>query len=151
MSDENSPKDCPYRSVAAEDIERAAHQMIKRYGSSAPREAAVRSNAAMQAGDEFNHELWLRVAIAVVAVQFPANERETIYSTDPKDFTESEVWTAARLMLEYFPDNASFLAAQRADALLDQGDVDGCNSWARICRATEELERTKPNRGEALN
>lgn len=137
--------------ITPEVIERAAHQMIKRYGKEAAKQAAVRSNSAMETGDEFNHELWLRVAMAVVALQFPKNEREIIYSNAPKDFTKAEVWAAARLMIEYFPDCASFLAAQRADGALDQGDVEGCNAWARISKAAQELERTKPRDGEALN
>ncbi|OAI44319.1 hypothetical protein AYO42_00810 [Rhizomicrobium sp. SCGC AG-212-E05] len=55
--------------------------MIKQYGKDAPKQAALRSNAALDAGDSFNHELWLRVAMAVVAVQFHKQDREIIYST----------------------------------------------------------------------
>jgi hypothetical protein len=151
MSDENSNEDYPYWAVAAEDIERAAHQMIKMHGKDAPKQAALRSNEAREAGDEFNYELWLRVAMAVVAVQFPQQDREIIYSTNLKVFTEAEVWAAAKLLLEYFPDCASLLAAQRADGALEEGDTDNFEGWRRISRAVEELERVKPRPDEPLN
>ncbi len=137
--------------VTAEVIERAAHQMIKQYGKDAPKQAALRSNAAMDAGDSFNHELWLRVAMAVVAVQFPKQDREIIYSTNLKTFSDAEVWAAARLMIEYFPEIASFLAAQRADSALDQGDMENFEGWSRISKAAQELERTAPRPDESLN
>jgi hypothetical protein len=40
---------------------RAANQLIQRYGKGASSEATERSNAAIEAGDVFNHELWKRV------------------------------------------------------------------------------------------
>jgi hypothetical protein len=46
-------------------VQRAADQMIKRFGDSAASEAAMRSNAAMDVGDMFNHLLWQRVLLAV--------------------------------------------------------------------------------------
>jgi len=137
--------------VTQEVINRAAHQLIKRYGKEAARQAAIRSNSALEVGDEFNHDLWLRVAMAVVAVHYPVEEREVIYSAEPKDFSEAEVWAAARLILEYFPKHGSLLAGQRADGALEEGDGEGFGAWLRISRAIEELERTKPGEGEALN
>jgi hypothetical protein len=46
-------------------VKRAANQLIQRYGKSASSEATMRSNAALEAGDVFNHELWQRVWWAV--------------------------------------------------------------------------------------
>lgn len=46
-------------------VTRAANQLIQRYGKSASSEATERSNAAIAAGDVFNHELWKRVWWAV--------------------------------------------------------------------------------------
>ncbi len=46
-------------------VMRAANQLIQRYGKRASSEATERSNAAIEAGDVFNHELWKRVWWAV--------------------------------------------------------------------------------------
>ena len=35
-------------------------------------------------------------------------------------------------------------AAQKYDALLDQGEMDGCRVWRRISQVIEELLETKP-------
>jgi hypothetical protein len=45
----------------------------------------------------------------------------------------------------------TFNAAQRADALYDQGDLEGFIVWRKVIRAIEQLERQKPNVGEAVN
>ena len=37
--------------------------------------------------------------------------------------------------------DAALEAAQRADAMLERGDMDGCAVWKRIVRAVEELQR----------
>jgi len=46
-------------------VMRAANQLIQRYGKEASSEATMRSNAAIEVGDVFNHELWRRVWWAV--------------------------------------------------------------------------------------
>jgi hypothetical protein len=43
----------------------AAKQLQDRYGERAAMEAAERSNAALEAGDTFNYELWQRVMMAI--------------------------------------------------------------------------------------
>jgi hypothetical protein len=40
-------------------------------------------------------------------------------------------------------------AAMRADEFLEQGNLDGERLWLRIVRALEELQRERPNDGEA--
>jgi hypothetical protein len=50
-------------------IQRAANQLIERYGPRASSEATERSNTAIQAGDAFNHELWKKVWWAVQEMQ----------------------------------------------------------------------------------
>jgi len=47
--------------------------------------------------------------------------------------------------------DASIAAAQRADELLNEGDLDGAAVWKRILHAVEELKRTKPRVGELVN
>jgi hypothetical protein len=43
------------------------------------------------------------------------------------------------------------VAAQRADELLDRGDLDGVAVWKGITRAVEELLRVSPRVGERVN
>jgi hypothetical protein len=43
------------------------------------------------------------------------------------------------------------VAAQRADELFEEGDLDGAAVWKRILRAVEELPRVKPKVGERIN
>ena len=45
---------------------------------------------------------------------------------------------------------ATLAAAERADELLERGDLDGAAMWRRILKAIEELERG-PREGEAVN
>jgi hypothetical protein len=47
-------------------------------------------------------------------------------------------------------EEAALRAAQRADELLDEGDVDGATVWRRILEAIDELRRGR-REGEALN
>ncbi len=39
----------------------------------------------------------------------------------------------------------------RADALLEEGDLDASAVWKRILRAVEELQGTEPKPGEAVH
>ena len=39
-------------------------------------------------------------------------------------------------------------AAQRADAMLERGDVAGCAVWMRVLKAVEEIQRQERGRGE---
>jgi hypothetical protein len=43
------------------------------------------------------------------------------------------------------------VAAQRADELFDEGDLDGAAVWKRILHAVEELRRVRPKVGERVN
>jgi hypothetical protein len=47
--------------------------------------------------------------------------------------------------------DAGFVAAQRADALLAEGDHLGCSVFVKIVRAIEILRREKPRPDEAVN
>lgn len=62
-----------------------------------------------------------------------------------------DIWRSAHLLVKQYPEDAGLVAARRADALLDQGDVDGFHVWKRIVDAIAELLRTKPTQGESLN
>jgi len=61
-----------------------------------------------------------------------------------------DIWRAAAMTLKLHGEDAALKAAMRADELLDQGDVTGCNVWKRIVKAINVLEQQRPE-GAALN
>ena len=40
-------------------------------------------------------------------------------------------------------EDAALEVAQRADALLEKGDMGGCATWKRVLKAVEEIQRTE--------
>jgi hypothetical protein len=68
-----------------------------------------------------------------------------------RSMDDIDYWrTAAQLMRQHGAD-AAIEAALRADALLDQGDAEGCRVWTRIVRAINSLERNSPTPNEKLH
>ena len=61
-----------------------------------------------------------------------------------------DIFRAAELVIDRHGDDAATRAAQRADELLEDGDVDGAAVWRRILAAVEELRRGR-REGESLN
>ena len=59
-----------------------------------------------------------------------------------------DVWRAARKMIELHSIEAGWRAGLRADHLLDQGDIPGCNVWKQIVAAIKEIQRTAPAHDE---
>jgi hypothetical protein len=59
--------------------------------------------------------------------------------------------TANALVKEYGPEQAPLMAATRADALLDLGDIDGQRVWKEVLRAVRELIRRDRKPYEQLN
>ncbi len=57
---------------------------------------------------------------------------------------EIDIWRTAWLMVKRHEDNATFEAAQQADELLDEGDIDGAATWGRILSAIERIQSTDP-------
>lgn len=62
-----------------------------------------------------------------------------------------DIWRAAKLLVDQHGKDASHVAAQRADGLLDKGDTEGQLVWKRILATVEELLREKPRAGERVN
>ena len=65
--------------------------------------------------------------------------------------SDPDIWRGAQLMIKRHGAEAPLVAAQRADELLAQGDIEGNAIWKRITRAVEELARKEPATGERLN
>jgi hypothetical protein len=61
---------------------------------------------------------------------------------------DRDIWRAANLLIREHGDGAEFVAARRADEMLDRGDVDAKADWLRIRRAIVEMQAApagKPN------
>lgn len=56
---------------------------------------------------------------------------------------EIDIWRAANMLLRDHGYDAPVIAAQRYDALLADGDVDGLTVWKRIMDAIEQLSRAR--------
>ena len=52
-----------------------------------------------------------------------------------------DIYRSAKLLVDRNGDDAPIHAAMRADALMDQGDMEGRAVWLRIKTAVEELQR----------
>ena len=63
---------------------------------------------------------------------------------------DPDIFRAAKLLIDQHGEDAAIRAAQRTDALLEEGDVDGALVWRRILGAIDELQRGR-RIGEALN
>jgi len=54
-------------------------------------------------------------------------------------------------MMMRYGEDAGLEAAQRADAMLEKGDMNSVRVWKQIVKAIEEMERTDRTAGEPLN
>jgi hypothetical protein len=63
---------------------------------------------------------------------------------------DREIWQCAQIMVKRYGDDAIPEAAARADKLLEQGDMAGCEVWHRILNAIERLQATQPAEGETV-
>jgi hypothetical protein len=63
---------------------------------------------------------------------------------------DPDIWQAAMLLMDQHGQGAALRAAQRADELMEEGDMDGAAIWRRITRAIEELRRER-REGERFN
>lgn len=62
---------------------------------------------------------------------------------------ELDVYRSAHLLIKQHGPDAAIRAAMKADAFLEQGDVDGHSVWIRIKKAIEELQATARPAGQA--
>lgn len=57
---------------------------------------------------------------------------------------DREIWACANLLLKQHGDDAWFVAAQRADELLAQGEMDGHRTFVRVLNRIRALEAMNP-------
>jgi hypothetical protein len=62
-----------------------------------------------------------------------------------------DVWRAANILVKQHGENAALVAAQRADELLAQGDIEGEIVWKQITAAVSELQRKERRPDEKVN
>jgi hypothetical protein len=65
---------------------------------------------------------------------------------------ELDIYRAANILVkEYGAEQAPLMAARRADAMLELGDLVGQRTWKAVLRAVQELTRMERGRSERLN
>jgi hypothetical protein len=64
---------------------------------------------------------------------------------------DRDVWQAAVLMVRRYKEDAMLEAPERADQLLDEGDLAGAETWHRILNAIERLQAKAPAEGETVH
>ena len=60
---------------------------------------------------------------------------------------EDKVWACAHQIMKQYGDAAGFRAAQRAEELLADGDMDEHRTWLRILARIRDLNRMEPGSG----
>ncbi len=61
------------------------------------------------------------------------------------------IYRAAQATISRYGDDAVLHAAQRADELMAEGDMEGRAVWPRVESAIDELGRTAPGHDEGLH
>ena len=59
-----------------------------------------------------------------------------------------DIYRSAHALIQQHGDAAAIEAAMKADAMLDEGDLDGAAVWRQIVAAINELQRGKLKPGE---
>ena len=67
-------------------------------------------------------------------------------ATVPTVIDDRDVWQAALLLVRRYGDDAMLEAAERADQMLEEGDMAGAETWHRILNAIERLRRRSRQR-----
>ncbi len=65
--------------------------------------------------------------------------------------SEIDIFRSANVLIREHGAGAGLEAAQRADAMLERGDVDGCAVWKRITAAVDEIQRKERREGESAH
>ncbi len=65
--------------------------------------------------------------------------------------SDLDIYRSANILMKRHGEDAPILAAMRADAMLETGDLDGYAVWKRILRAVDEMGNTTPGADQAMN
>lgn len=64
--------------------------------------------------------------------------------TQPYSISEIDIWRCANLLIQQHGTDALLRAAERADVLIEAGDMNGRRVWLRILAAKELLSNDRP-------
>jgi hypothetical protein len=64
--------------------------------------------------------------------------------------SDLDIYRTANVLVKHYGEDAAIEAAQRADAMLEKGSLDGQRVWRRVLAAVKEIQR-EPREGEAVN
>ncbi len=65
--------------------------------------------------------------------------------------SDLDIWRSANILIEQHGDDAALMAAQHADKLLAEGNIEGQRVFKEIVKAINELQRNKPGESERVN
>ncbi len=65
--------------------------------------------------------------------------------------SDLDIYRTANVLIREHGEDAALEAAQRADAMLEKGCLDGRRVWKRVLAAVKEIQRQEPREGEAVN
>jgi len=65
--------------------------------------------------------------------------------------SDLDIFRTANVLVKHYGEDADLEAAQRADAMLEKGAIDGQRVWKRVLAAVKEIQREEPREGEAVN
>jgi hypothetical protein len=65
--------------------------------------------------------------------------------------SDIDIYRTASVLIRECGEDAALEAAQRADAMLERGDVEGKALWLRVLRAVEDIQRKERREGEAAH
>ncbi len=65
--------------------------------------------------------------------------------------SDLDIYRTANVLVKHYGKDAALEAAQRADAMLEKGSLDGHQVWKRVLATVKEIQRQEPREGEAVN
>ncbi len=65
--------------------------------------------------------------------------------------SDLDIYRTASVLIREHGEDADLEAAQSADAMLEEGAIDGQRVWKRFLAAVKEIRRQEPREGEAVN
>jgi hypothetical protein len=61
--------------------------------------------------------------------------------------SDLDIYRTASVLIREHGEDAALEAAQRADAMLEKGCLDGLRVWKRVLAAVKEIQRQEPREG----
>ena len=58
--------------------------------------------------------------------------------------SDLDIYRTADVLVKHYAEDAALEAAQRADAMLEKGCLDGLRVWRRVLAAVKEIQRREP-------